>query len=190
MVWPVRKKETLRKELGWLGFGGLSSSLLGHPDPDTQAVVDLLRDQKVEDTVIVMQAERFPTTSSETIRNWVRHSWQLDDLETRYAGFLEKFRPVYQAARTVKSLDVEMAFRIRVLLIHEYRKIHLRDPLLPRTLLPTSWTGQGAYQLCRNLYTCVYANAEKYINETFETADGPLPNLSSYFFDRFGGLRR
>ena len=183
-------RDVLRKEMSWLGFGALANGLMGHPDPDTQSMVDLLKELRVEDQVMVMRAEKFETTSSESMRRWVRHSWRLEDLEARYGEFLDRFRPVYKASRTASVIDPAAAFRIRVLLIHEYRKIHLRDPLLPITLLPSDWAGQRAYQLCRNLYKSVYPAAEKYVGEQFETADGPLPNLSKYFFRRFGGLKK
>jgi len=76
------------------------------------------------------------------------------------------------------------------LLIQEYRKILLRDPMLPAELLPSNWQGATAYQLCRNLYRALYLAADRYLTETMETADGPLPPPSSAFLARFGGLDR
>lgn len=183
-------KEQVRKELGWLGFGSLAPGLLGHPNPDTPAIMEFLKEQKLEDDVWLMHGQRVAMTSGQTVRDWVSRSWQLEDLENRYEKFLQQFRPIYQAARSARQLDPEMAFRTRVLLIHEYRKVHLRDPLLPNTLLPAAWPGRSAYQLCRNLYGKVVTDSERYVTEQFETADGPLPAVSSYFFDRFGGMSK
>ncbi|MDH3363454.1 MAG: hypothetical protein OEM45_07105, partial [Gammaproteobacteria bacterium] len=50
------------------------------------------------------------------------------------------------------------------------------------------WHGAAAYQLCRNLYRIVYAGADAYLDDTIETADGPLPPPGPSFLQRFGGL--
>jgi phenylacetic acid degradation operon negative regulatory protein len=73
-------------------------------------------------------------------------------------------------------------------MLQEYRKILLRDPLLPAELLPQGWHGVPAYQLCRNLYRRVYSAADAFLSDTMETYDGPLPPPSPDFYQRFGGL--
>ena len=95
----------------------------------------------------------------------------------------------YQAARNRKHLDSQTAFQLRTLLIHEYRKILLRDPFLPAALLPERWNGVSAYQLCRNLYSIVAAPAEDFLTDSLENEDGPLPPASSQFYERFGGIQ-
>ena len=64
----------------------------------------------------------------------------------------------------------------------------LRDPCLPPELLPAGWHGAAAYQLCRNLYRGVHADADAWLDDMMETADGPLPPPSQAFRQRFGGL--
>lgn len=88
---------------------------------------------------------------------------------------------------TAKISD-KSAFVARTLLIQEYRKVLLRDPQLPAELLPASWHGTPAYQLCRNLYRIVHARADAYLDATLESADGPLPPPTASFMRRFGGL--
>ena len=51
---------------------------------------------------------------------------------------MTRFAPLEAAVRDGR-LSVEGAFVVRTLLIHEYRKIHLQDPLLPPELLPQDW---------------------------------------------------
>jgi len=74
------------------------------------------------------------------------------------------------------------------LLIHEYRRLLLRDPQLPDELLPGDREGRAARQLCRNLYRLVQGRAEQYLADALETADGPLPDANSSYYRRFGGL--
>jgi phenylacetic acid degradation operon negative regulatory protein len=85
------------------------------------------------------------------------------------------------------AITPEAAFVIRTLLIHEYRKIHLRDPLLPPALLPNDWVGSSAYDLCANLYAKVFTAAEEFLTGTASTLDEPLPAAEPSVYDRFGG---
>jgi phenylacetic acid degradation operon negative regulatory protein len=86
------------------------------------------------------------------------------------------------------DLTPEAAFVVRTLLIHEYRKIHLQDPLLPPALLPSDWVGATAYELTRRLYTAVFPAAEQYLSDTASTMTDPLPPADRSAHARFGGL--
>jgi len=90
--------------------------------------------------------------------------------------------------KELDELNPEDCFLARTLLIHEYRRLLLRDPQLPDELLPGDWEGRAARQLCRNLYRLVVAKAEAWLNSALETADGPLPDVNESFYKRFGGL--
>jgi phenylacetic acid degradation operon negative regulatory protein len=63
---------------------------------------------------------------------------------------------------------------VRTLLIHEYRRILLRDPNLPDELLPPAWSGLEARQLCQALYQEVKQSSEAYLIETVQTLEGAL----------------
>ena len=76
---------------------------------------------------------------------------------------------------------------MRTLLIHEYRKIHLQDPLLPPALLPAEWVGTEAYELTATLYAAVFAAAERFLTETGATIAGALPPAGAEVHARFGG---
>lgn len=182
------KKETVRKELGWLGFGAISSSVLAHPTPDLPEVESTLKRTGSEREAVVMQGVTVRRKQDEAMRALVRKSWNLDELDRRYADFVKQFRPIFRAAQKIRRPDHRLAFQIRTLLIQEYRRILLRDPLLPAELLPAGWNGTAAYQLCRNLYRLVYAPADAFMSDEFETAEGPLPPPAPEFYARFGGL--
>jgi len=124
----------------------------------------------------------------DAIRALVHRSWNVEDIHQRYGEFVQQFRPLFREARKRSKMDPRLAFQIRTLLIQEYRRILLRDPLLPVELLPANWNGTAAYQLCRNLYGLVYAAADRFMSAKFETAEGPLPPPAPEFLRRFGGL--
>lgn len=181
-------KDAVRKELGWLGFGALTPHTLAHPAPDSNDLDALLQRVGLHDNVVVMQGTTLSPAQDQALRAMAQKSWDLADLDARYDSFMRQFRPVYNALRKARKVPPTLAFQVRTLLIQEYRKILLRDPLLPSELLPAGWHGTAAYQLCRNLYRGVYDAADVYLGEAMETADGPLPPPEPAFYQRFGGL--
>jgi phenylacetic acid degradation operon negative regulatory protein len=179
-------KEVVRKELGWIGFGSLSPNVLAHPAPDMASLDLALERLGLADDLVVMAGR---TVRNEPgMRALVQDSWNLGDIDERYASFVERFRPLIKAHGKHVNVPPKSAFLVRTLLIQEYRKVLLRDPQLPAELLPAHWRGTAAYQLCRNLYQAVYAAADDYLARTMETAEGPLPPPAAVFMRRFGGL--
>ncbi|MGB5347196.1 MAG: phenylacetic acid degradation operon negative regulatory protein PaaX [Woeseia sp.] len=181
-------KDAVRKELSWLGFGALTPHTLAHPAPDAADLNALLQRIGLQDEVVVLQGATLSPAQDQALRAMAQKSWDLADLDARYGAFIRQFRPVYNALRKARNVPPEVAFQVRTLLIQEYRKILLRDPLLPAELLPKGWHGTGAYQLCRNTYRSVFAAADVYLGAAMETAEGPLPPPEPAFFRRFGGL--
>lgn len=182
-----KHREIIRKELGWLGFAPLSSNLLAHPAPDRAAVEEQLASLPGNDSVVIMTA-RADDTRIKNLKPLVHQAWAMEQLDQRYADFLKRFRPVLRAAGEPGTLDPEDAFHVRILLVHEYRKILLRDPMLPEAMLPGHWDGIAAYQLCRNIYHLVSSRAEIYLTNHMESADGSLPPAEPRFYQRFGTL--
>jgi phenylacetic acid degradation operon negative regulatory protein len=182
----VGVRDVVKKELGWLGFGALSPSVLAHPAPDRTGLATTLGRLGIADDVIVLSAQTVRNEAA--MRKLAQTSWNLDDIDRRYAGFVKRFRPLIAGFGKDAAVTPQTAFLVRTLLIQEYRKVLLRDPQLPAELLPAGWHGTAAYQLCRNLYRAVYGPADEYLSEVMETADGPLPPPAPAFLQRFGGL--
>ena len=168
-------RDAVRKELGWLGFGALSASVLAHPSADIAAMEATLKRAGIERDIVVMRGNVVDGRHDDAMRNLVQKSWRIDDIDAQYDKFVTQFRPVFAAVRRTRKRDSRLSFQIRMLLIQEYRRILLRDPLLPAEMLPAGWHGTAAYQLCRNLYRLIYAPADDFMSNEFETADGPLP---------------
>jgi phenylacetic acid degradation operon negative regulatory protein len=180
------RKDQLRKEFGWLGFGALSTNVLAHPAPDTADLDVTIHRLGLADQIVVMTGQTIKSESA--MRDLAHASWNLDDIDSRYARFVERFRPLFAALSKKPDVAEKTAFVVRTLLVQEYRKVLLRDPQLPAELLPAAWHGTAAYQLCRNLYLAVYRQANEYLSARMETADGPLPPPTPDFMQRFGGL--
>ncbi|SDI01588.1 transcriptional regulator, PaaX family [Pseudomonas flavescens] len=185
----TEKRKQVREELEWLGFGAISPTVLANPRSERNDVTATLQDLDALEDSIVFETRAQDVLASKALRMQVRESWNIDELGQHYSEFIQLFRPLWQALREQDGLRAQDCFLARTLLVHEYRRLLLRDPQLPDELLPGDWEGRAARQLCRNIYRLVYAKAEEWLNQALETADGPLPNVAESFYQRFGGLR-
>jgi phenylacetic acid degradation operon negative regulatory protein len=113
--------------------------------------------------------------------------WDLADLGKRYRRFVQRFERALGALRRM-PIEPTAAFMVRTLLIHEYRRLHLRDPLLPQRLLPANWPGTRAAVLCREIYVHVFAASEIFLSAGASRLSGPLPSPDRAVMQRFGGL--
>lgn len=100
-----------------------------------------------------------------------KRAWPLAALAHSYLRLLEMFKPLAAEAGALPPLE---ALVTRVLLIHEYRRIALRDPHLPATLLLDDWPGFTARRLCTRLYTALVPASERWLDDV-ENTSGPLP---------------
>jgi phenylacetic acid degradation operon negative regulatory protein len=70
-------------------------------------------------------------------------------------------------------------------MIRDYRRIILRDPMLPPELLPGDWIGGDAYALARAVYHGLAAVGEGWIDGNFHGESGPLPAPDAASGERF-----
>ncbi|MGH6716288.1 MAG: phenylacetic acid degradation operon negative regulatory protein PaaX, partial [Bradyrhizobium sp.] len=83
----------------------------------------------------------------ESGRRLLSASWPLDRTADAYLKFMKTFAPLRDWTARREALADHHAFTARILLIHYYRRVVLRDPLLPPKLLPTDWPGKAAREL-------------------------------------------
>ncbi len=181
-------RERARQELSWAGFGMAAPFVFAHTAMQSTELSRLLDDLTLSERAVVMNARLDQSSAGDNAMAMVRRCWDLDRLSGDYRQFLELFRPLWQTLRDGPALNPAQSFLARTLLIHEYRRISLRDPQLPNQLLASDWEGTAARLLTRNLYRALEAGAEDYIMAQIETADGPLPGADRYYTERFGGL--
>ncbi|MFD0464481.1 PaaX family transcriptional regulator C-terminal domain-containing protein [Microvirga aerilata] len=78
---------------------------------------------------------------------------------------------------------------MRILLIHDYRRAVLKDPLLPQQLLPDPWAGAAARTLCGTIYKTLLPAAEGWVDRHAQNDRGPLPPVDQGFRQRFASVR-
>jgi len=181
-------RKALKKELGWQGFASISSGLLAHPNCDAKELKTTLQELQVSHDIVHMKSELQDALATDCLKKLVNGWWDLNQLACEYQHFLRTFTPILPQLQAVDELDAQSCFLLRTLLIHQYRKILLKDPHLPQALLPSDWAGNTARELCQNLYQLCYQQAEQYLSDTQETAAGALPDADASFYKRFGGI--
>ena len=107
----------------------------------------------------------------EAMRALAARAWPVRRVGAGYAGFVELFAGLDGLAARLQPLE---ALAARVLLIHEFRRVTLRDPRLPPGLLPVGWPGIAARTLCARLYGTLVPPSERWLDAA-ENRSGPLP---------------
>lgn len=105
-----------------------------------------------------------------TLQAIAARAWPLDGLAAAYANFTARFSTV-QGAALWPPCD---AIALRLMVIHEYRRLALRDPRLPAGLLPPGWPGHRAHRLFATLYAALGPASERWLDDV-RNASGPLP---------------
>jgi phenylacetic acid degradation operon negative regulatory protein len=178
---PAAQRQRLRRELAWQGYGELSSGVFAHPEASHGRAVGGRRTWPAG--TLVFDADLAAPAMAATL---IAKGWDLPALALRYRAFAARFERVLAALR--EPPDPETGFVLRTLLIHEYRRLHLRDPLLPERSLPPEWPGTRAALLCRALYAAVFAASETHLSSVGTQLSGALPPADPAVLERFGGI--
>jgi phenylacetic acid degradation operon negative regulatory protein len=118
-------------------------------------------------------------------RRLLRDSWPLDRTADAYLKFIKTFNPLRGWIDRREPLADADAFTARILLIHYYRRVVLRDPLLPTALLPGNWPGRAARRLCGEIYRGLLPASEQWLDRHATNENGPLPGAGAELSRRF-----
>lgn len=169
----VTDRETLRRAMEAHGFGLAAPDVWiapqGTPLPASAA-----------DAVQLVAGGQ-----ADMLRRMAGRSWELDALAEAYGRFVDSFAPLQEAMARGALLSDEQAMVARVLLIHEYRRIVLRDPILPGEVLPDGWPGDAARALCAAVYPRLLGPSEAWLDAHGTGEDGARLPEAQGIWDRF-----
>lgn len=103
-----------------------------------------------------------------------RH-WDLTAIDASYRAFLDRFMPRLDALRGGARISDRDGLLLRLMLVHDYRAVLLRDPRLPLIALPEGWAGESARGLFAELYCALSAQCDRHISRHLLSGDGHLP---------------
>ncbi|EIM76740.1 phenylacetic acid degradation operon negative regulatory protein [Nitratireductor aquibiodomus RA22] len=112
----------------------------------------------------------------------LRSLWPSDEIAEAYRELIVEYSAL-AGSLAVSPLPAPVdAMAARTLLIHDWRRIVLRDPGLPMALLPKDWPGEEARTLVREVYRRLMEPSENWLDQA---GLPPLVNADS-FRHRFG----
>ena len=136
------KRHQLRAQLTRLGFGTVAPGVWVAPGHLADEAAEVLDRRGLAGYV-----ELFRGAHLGAVRDQVARWWDLDELHTRYAEFLDRQEPV----RARVAAGPEPAFADYVRLLTDWRRLPYADPGLPLDLLPADWNGARAADLFAEL---------------------------------------
>ena len=181
------QKAEFRKSMLWQGYHSLVNGMYAHPSSEKTSLEETLHEQNLLGKVIVFSASADDPNSLAALKTLAEQKWNLDGLREMYGDFLKFYQPLILKL-SKSNLGTELSFQIRTLMLHEFRRVLLRDPDFPEAMLPNGWIGFEANDIARHLYALLSANSLDYIYNNMENAQGPLPVVNAQYFKRFGGI--
>jgi phenylacetic acid degradation operon negative regulatory protein len=161
----LKPEDARRQRMGHMGGQVFIRPDRGQPFPDGALV---FRAQAASPVVPVVPVADF---------------WDLTALSEGYAGFMQLFSGLDPLA-----LDDADALTARLLLVHAYRFVLLRDPRLPVEHLPPGWNATESRELFRRTYDALTPGAHRHIAACCEGVDGLLPAETKATGQRRAGL--
>ena len=155
-------RQHLKRELLWAGFGQLSNNVFAHPHADHDALKEVINSTKTHDQLVVLRAQNMDGYAQQPLATVMQDTFKLAAVGQAWQDFIKRLVPVEPDAA---SLGPAAAFFTRTLLIHEYRKVLLRDPQLPVDLLPDNWSGNKARALCAAMYRGLADSSNQFLAE-------------------------
>jgi phenylacetic acid degradation operon negative regulatory protein len=167
------KRDQLRKELTWLGFGMLNTSTWISPHNLGERVKEISQSYEVEDFVEIFNCDHLGWSSEKDL---VKKCWDLDGIQNAYQEFIDKYQPKLEEfiKKGPEGYTDGECFVEKTYLVHEYRKFLFIDPDIPEALLPERWNAKIADVLFKEYYDLLNPGAIRFFESIFEPAPEPV----------------
>lgn len=131
-------RDALRDKLKSLGFGQFQRSVYISPYDFEEDLVEFIKSHNLLGKAFVFTAKHRLMGDARTLADYI---WKLDKINEEYQQILDKLEKI----KEMKANSEERRKSIQQLRL-EYFELLLKDPLLPKELLPSDWLGFRARQ--------------------------------------------
>ncbi|HHW39247.1 MAG TPA: PaaX family transcriptional regulator [Bacillales bacterium] len=138
-----KKRELFRQELIQLGFGSLFKSTYFSPWDYSEQVVEIAKSLNIIENISILRGEFLVNGLTNAKINEI---WDLESIHQLYLDKLKWFNEVFLPKIDNKSLDDLSLFAFFLELGEIISELNLKDPMLPKELLPTNWQGVEIYR--------------------------------------------
>jgi len=157
-----------RAELERLGFGRLASDILAAPE--RPAIADAIGPG---DGMLRLWSQPYDAAEN---RRLAASAWPLEELARSYRTLSDKLAKLEALlANTAGEMDGLDALALRVWVVHELRRITLRDPRLPAEALPVDWPGTWTREQAGGLWHAALGPSENWLDRHGRQPSGDLP---------------
>jgi phenylacetic acid degradation operon negative regulatory protein len=169
----ARRRAQLRQELAWAGFGVVAPNVMASPLVPAEDAASVVAHVGGFTNVLVSRSSVVESEGTLGADELAHRVAELDVIADHYGEFVARFERFDSGV--LDAVDDAMAFKLRTLLVAEFRRIALADPQLPRQLLPEEWIGTRARRLAGAIYATVAVASERFL---LDTADPSLAQLT------------
>ncbi|MCZ8123654.1 MAG: phenylacetic acid degradation operon negative regulatory protein PaaX [Magnetospirillum sp.] len=174
---PARARAAARRPFEWIGFASAGPTTMIHPDADPDALASVLASLPDDRRPAIVAG---PAAPEGPARALIARAWDLPGLGRAWSDLARRLAPAGPGPR-----DPERCLRARLILIHEFRRLALRDPGLPAGLLPRDWPGTRARARLADRYRALLAASEAWLDAHGAGPDGKLPRADKSLRRRF-----
>ncbi|MFT7476079.1 MAG: phenylacetic acid degradation operon negative regulatory protein [Verrucomicrobiales bacterium] len=154
---------TIADHLRWNGFVRIGRDLLASPTCKPDVVRELVA-LIAPDVRPVIATAAFTELGRLVEEGFFLADADVDELARAYAAFVDCYE---RLAVDAGSLEPEVAYGVRTMMVHDLRRIRLRWPDLPAATRPTDWAGDVAAQVATTLYEPLTERASSWLGEVF-----------------------
>ena len=105
--------------------------------------------------------------------------------EALYGEFANSAAALLESVKDTSAIDDLDALLLRTLLVHQWRRIVLKDVHWPRELRSKHWPGFAAQALIKELYHRLLEPSENWLSKLDGTPTGRLPEADNVLAQRF-----
>ena len=114
-----------------------------------------------------------------------QQAWDTDTLEAEYRAFDQLYTPMLQAFEGGAMLAPLEAMALRTMLIHDFRRLVLRDPMLPAQISGPQWLGNTVRHMVAKFYHLLLKDSENWLDSQMADYDAGLKNCDNSIAKRF-----
>jgi len=179
------KLPALKRQLSWLGFSSLSTGAYAHPSLEQTSLEETIKELKLEQSVIIFSSKVYDQGSESALKKLVQKKWNIDQLQVSYQSLIDDYQQISEQLENNNEISEQQCFLLRIMLIHEYRRILLQDHELPQNMLPENWVGFYANSLVKKLYAKLAKPSTRFIVNNMQNVDGLITKPNNSFNKRF-----
>lgn len=165
------RRHLLRSRLALLGFGNVGAGVWIAPARMRAEAANVIETLGLSDYTNLFVGQH---SGGQDLIEMVKTSWDLDDIDARYRTYVAAHTEDVSKLDVTRGSDVppREAFVRYMRALDDWRMLPMRDPGLPRELLPKDWAGDAAAVVLERIVDELDEPALEFVRENLESPVG------------------